>query len=63
MHCVTLDVDHWVSVLLADALGVLTAREGARRRRQRIVAQESRKGGRPRTTSAKPRKKKHKVAA
>jgi hypothetical protein len=69
LHWEALDVDHSVPILLADALGVLTAREAARRagsisspKKATTAAANGRKGGRPLGPLTDPAKKKRKAA-
>jgi hypothetical protein len=70
LHWRSLDVDHSVPVLLADVLGVVTAREAARRagsvsspKKAAAAASNGRKGGRPRTRQIDSPAKKRKIAA
>jgi hypothetical protein len=70
LHWESLDVDHSVPVLLADALGVRTAREVARRagsvsspKKAAAAVANGSKGGRPRATPIEPRRKRRKIAA
>jgi uncharacterized protein DUF2442 len=70
LHWGQLDVDHSVPVLLADALGVVTAREAARRagsvsspKKAAAAALNGRKGGRPPAKHTEGPKKKRKIAA
>ena len=69
LHWEKLDVDHSVPVLLADALGVVTVQEAARRagsvttpKKAAAAAANGRKGGRPRAKIVDV-KKKRKIAA
>jgi hypothetical protein len=68
LHWESLNVDHSVPVLLADALGVVTAQEAARRagsvsspKKAAAAASNGRKGGRPRAKN--PDVKKKRIAA
>jgi hypothetical protein len=70
LHWEKLDVDHSVPVLLADVLGVVTAREAARRagsvsspKKAAAAASNGRKGGRPRSQLVEAPRKKRKIAA
>jgi len=65
LHWDALDVDHSVPVLLADVLGVVTAREVARRagsvtspKKAAAAALNGRKGGRPPARQAPSKKRK-----
>jgi hypothetical protein len=70
LHWGKLDVDHSVPVLLANVLGVVTAREAARRagsvsspKKAAAAALNGRKGGRPPARHPETSKKKRKIAA